>query len=370
MAVIAECPICKDRNSLKNTVCKKCGFSLKKASGKVYWINYRDPSGRLKFERIGTSKLAAENRQRDVKTAIVEGRYIDKNFNSKHTLGGLIAWYTNLTDTKSKKSHQRIKEVLANIKRVLGSNILISHLKPSQMESYKITRIKEPSKARKGKTVAIDTINKEISFCKAMLNKAVLEGEVESNPFANVKLLPVNNVRERVLTFDEFEELLKASKDYLKPIVAMAFFMPMRQAEILNLTWENVDLQRRLISLSAKMTKTKEGRFIKIHPRVIEIMARLPRGIRERKVFLKDGKSVSQRQIQRDYRIAVKDANLGDFTFHDLRHCAINNMRLAGNDYFMIMAQSGHKTMSVFKRYNLVSPTELDNTKWLDQGSI
>ena len=85
-------------------------------------------------------------------------------------------------------------------------------------------------------------------------------------------------------------------------------------------------------------------------------------------MFLKDGQAVPRRQLQREYKKAVIEANLGDFTFHDLRHAAINNMRLAGNDYFMIMAQSGHKTMSVFKRYNLVSETELENTKWLDEA--
>ena len=53
-------------------------------------------------------------------------------------------------------------------------------------------------------------------------------------------------------------------------------------------------------------------------------------------------------------------------TFHDLRHCAINNLRLAGNDSFEIMAMSGHTTMSVFKRYNLVTEEELKEIKWYD----
>jgi len=73
------------------------------------------------------------------------------------------------------------------------------------------------------------------------------------------------------------------------------------------------------------------------------------------------------KEFQRDYRQTVKDTELGDFTLHDLRHCAINNMRLAGNDYFSILAQSGQMTMAVFKRYNLISNTELENTKWLDK---
>ena len=47
-------------------------------------------------------------------------------------------------------------------------------------------------------------------------------------------------------------------------------------------------------------------------------------------------------------------AGLGEFTFHDLRHCAPNNLRLAGNDQFVIEKASGHKNESVLQRYNLV----------------
>lgn len=53
-----------------------------------------------------------------------------------------------------------------------------------------------------------------------------------------------------------------------------------------------------------------------------------------------------------------------------LRHCAINNMRLVGNDYFRIMAASGHKTTAVFKRYNLVTEKELSEMKWLDEEKV
>ena len=65
--------------------------------------------------------------------------------------------------------------------------------------------------------------------------------------------------------------------------------------------------------------------------------------------------------------MAVKRAGIEDSTFHDLRHTVINNWRLQGHDYFRIMAATGHKTMTVFKRYNTVSKEEL---KSLVQGKI
>ena len=59
---------------------------------------------------------------------------------------------------------------------------------------------------------------------------------------------------------------------------------------------------------------------------------------------------------------------LGDFTFHDLRHCSTNNLRLTGNDQFVIKKVSGHKTDSDFKRYNQINPQHLfDSVKTLEK---
>jgi integrase len=67
---------------------------------------------------------------------------------------------------------------------------------------------------------------------------------------------------------------------------------------------------------------------------------------------------------------ACRRAGIKDFTFHDLRHCAINNLRRAGNDFFQIMAMSGHRTMSVFKRYNLADEDELSKIKWPSRDNL
>jgi integrase len=55
-------------------------------------------------------------------------------------------------------------------------------------------------------------------------------------------------------------------------------------------------------------------------------------------------------EMKRSFTTACKRAGIEDFTFHDLRHAAINNWRRQGHDYFRIMAASGRKTMNVFKR--------------------
>ena len=51
-------------------------------------------------------------------------------------------------------------------------------------------------------------------------------------------------------------------------------------------------------------------------------------------------------------------------TLHDLCHCSINNPKLARNDQFTLMTISGHKTTSVFRRYNVVTDADLQDVNW------
>ena len=51
-------------------------------------------------------------------------------------------------------------------------------------------------------------------------------------------------------------------------------------------------------------------------------------------------------------------------TLHDLCHCSINNPKLARNYQFTLMIISGHKTTSVFRRYNVVTDDELQEVNW------
>ena len=86
-----------------------------------------------------------------------------------------------------------------------------------------------------------------------------------------------------------------------------------------------------------------------MHPEILKYLRQIPRQIHDGYVFKK-------RWFDRKgYNKAVEKAGLGDFNFHDLRHCAINNLRLAGNDHFLIKQASGNKTDVAFRRYNLVT---------------
>jgi integrase len=370
MGLLVECPKCRIRCSIKKNTCS-CGHNVKKAAYKNYWIEYY-LDGRRKRERIGLSKDAAEVRLRKVLNARSEDKHIDKDKAATTSLRELCSWYKQLPEVKAKKSFRRDKEFIFHLKRLLGAETKIKHINRGGVESYQRKRLAEESPRHKGQNIRPATVNKEVSCLKTIINRAVNHNKLQINPIAKVKKLPENNVRMKVLTQEEFESLLSNCADHIKPVVLAAYYTGMRKSELLRLTWDNVDLPKGFIRLTGDMTKTSVGRSVPLHPTVRKMLELLPRGLHTKRVFLHKGKPFES--MKNSYKNAVSKTGLGDFTFHDLRHCALNNLRLAGNDYFKIMALSGHKTMSVFKRYNLVTEEELSQMKWgdesLEKGSL
>ena len=358
MGILVECPNCKSRSSLSRKVCK-CGNKVQKADSKNYWIEYYLDSKRIR-ERIGRSKQAAENRIREIQTAKAEGRHINKNKNSLVNLGNLRDWYLDLPEVMQKRSFRHIQTSINIVVGHVGQKLTLSQLGPEDIEKFHKIRLRENTLW--GRPAKPATVNRNVANFRAMLNRAVDYGKLEINPIGRIKQLEENNIPERVLSQDEFERLLSNCHGEIKGCVLIAYYLPMRQEEIVNLTWEEIDFKHGFIRLGANRTKTKTVRSIPMHQKIIYYLQCLPRP-------LKGGFVFSKRCYNRKaYKKAVQAAGLGDFTFHDLRHCAINNLRLAGNDHFVIKQASGAKTDSAFKRYNLVTEEEMKGMKWLEEN--
>ena len=105
------------------------------------------------------------------------------------------------------------------------------------------------------------------------------------------------------------------------------------------------------------------------HPEVKKMLSSLPRSFQYNRVFLRrvNGQFEQFNDFRKSWKSARKKAGLDDFVFHDFRHVAISNLRKAGNSPTVIMKASGHKTMSMFLRYNLVDEEDLKGMRWIER---
>lgn len=146
----------------------------------------------------------------------------------------------------------------------------------------------------------------------------------------------------------------------LAHVVEFAWITSWRVAsEVLQMEWRQIDFDGGEVRLDPGTTKNKQGR-------VFPMNADLRRILDERKAIKKDGQRlVFTRKGQpivsmhKAFRAACKEAGVGDRILHDLRRSAIRRMVRKGISETVAMRLSGHKTMSVFRRYDITSTEDL-----------
>jgi integrase len=291
-----------------------------------------------------------------IKASIREDRYLD--LKREIFLKQLSDWYLSLEDVKRKISFERDRRSIQKLNNFFGTQS-VRHLSASVITEYQAKRMGEMSYRKKPTRPA--TVNREVSCLRAIFNKAILDGKLERNPTRGVKLLREKNERERVLSFHEWEKYKSKCPRWYLPIAITAYRTAMRKSEIVTLLRSRVDLKGGFIRLKAEDTKTGVGRTIPIHPELMEVLKKTfkVRPLNCDHVFHRNGKPLGSNNLRWVHEVVCEKAEIEDFTFHDFRHTCINRWRREGHDYFKIMAASGHKTMSVFKRYNMVCEEEL-----------
>jgi integrase len=149
---------------------------------------------------------------------------------------------------------------------------------------------------------------------------------------------------------------------HLRPITCVAFHVANRKGELLNLEWSDVELDGNppVLTLWPGETKNKDGRTLPILEGEMLDTLRELKAEHDRKrpnethVFLNaEGRPLQYHMMRKNWDHACTRAGLPDLLFHDLRRSAVRNLRRAGVTQVVSRQFSGHKTDSVFNRYNI-----------------
>ena len=177
-------------------------------------------------------------------------------------------------------------------------------------------------------------------------------------------MLKENNVRKGFFEHGDFLALREALPEYMKGFVTFAYKTGWRASEIESLTWAQVDLDNGIVRLEAGETKNDDARTVYLDEELQEIFQGQFDARKDRKkvlpwVFTNEAGDGPVKDFRKSWVGACKNANIGKRLFHDFRRTAVRNMVRAGIPERVAMMVSGHKTRSVFDRYNIVSDTDL-----------
>jgi integrase len=244
----------------------------------------------------------------------------------------------------------------------------VNHLK-KRFEGYSIPQITTPNiqayiENRLNEGAANATINRELSALKRMLNIGARQTPPKVDRVPYIPMLRENNVRKGFFEHAEFVTLRDELPDYLKGFVTFAYKTGWRMSEITGLTWNQVDRSQGIVWLDSGETKNDEGRTVYLDDELQEIFhSQWENRKRSRKltpyVFPNMDGTGRINDFRGSWNKACKESKIGKRLFHDFRRTAVRNMIRSGIPERVAMMISGHKTRSIFERYNILNDADL-----------
>jgi integrase len=253
---------------------------------------------------------------------------------------------------------ENIKAPLAHLLNYFGKECRANEVTTDRITAYVVNR--QEAKA------ANATINRSLAALKRSFRLAERAGKVAARPY--IPMLTENNARSGFLSHAEFVRLRDALPTDLKDPVSFLYYSGWRVSEMRALEWRDVDVAGAIVRLRPEISKTRRGRILPLRGELAAIIERASarRAPECAAVFHRDGRAVGL--FRKSWATACEDAGLGEILVHDLRRTAVRNLVRAGVPEKVAMSISGHKTRSVFDRYDIV--TEDDLARAMDRVNV
>ena len=334
---------------------------INKKGKTIYYAEVRH-TGQRPFYQSFSRLTDAKQWIQDMESSLRSGRIVAETEAQRHKLSEAIERYMLEELHKKPKVMKDHIRCLTWFNTHAGSKNL-SEVSPallSQLKGLFLRGIsfKGPRKPQ--------TWNRYLSVLSCVLQMCAQDWEwMEFNPCRRVRREREAPGRVRFLSEAEREKLLEVCKQStsqnLYPIVVLALSTGMRRGEMLNLTWDQIDLTTGVLILEE--TKNGDRRRVTIRGRALEELRKHAKVRRiDTKIVFPGKRTASPDKpfsLDKAWYSALKKAGIPNFRFHDLRHSAASYLAMNGATLLQISEVLGHRTAQMVKRYSHFGESEI-----------
>jgi integrase len=208
----------------------------------------------------------------------------------------------------------------------------------------------------KAREASAATANRYMALVRAILRRAALEWEwIDRVP--KVRMFKERPRRVRWITREQADHLLTLLPAHLADMARFSLATGLRQANVLQLEWSQLDMQRRVAWIHPDQAKARQAIGVPLNDEAVAVIRRQI-GKHQVRVFTFQGRPVASANTKA-WRRAVAAASLDDFRWHDLRHTWASWHAQAGTSALELQEMGGWETPAMVRRYAHLSPEHL-----------
>lgn len=284
-------------------------------------------------------------------------------------LADLIPQYLEEVAIRKKQSTQEIEKSLLtrHIVPLLGKK-RISELSKRDVQKFMLDvakgktakDIKTKPRGRARITGGKGTANRSVAVLSSLFNFAIDLGLLETNPAIGIKKYKLKT-HDRYLTAQELDRLGQALKQaevenisfYAIAAIRFLILSGCRSGEALNLQWDWIDWEHKLIKLPDSKTGQKT---LLLGDGAIELLKTIPRVKASPLVFVSAVGGITPLSIKKVWGKIKEMADLKDLRIHDLRHNFASTAVSSGQSLYIVGRMLGHTQSQTTQRYAHLAP--------------
>ncbi len=310
-------------------------MSLRKR-GSVWWIDFVAPNGeRVRRSAETGNKVQAQELHDKLKGEVWRLQKLGDRPRRR--------WEDAVVRWLREQAH---KATIEGDKRTL--RWLDRHLAGRELETINRALIDAITEAKQADGCKNATVNRHLCLVRAILRKCARDWEwLDRTPA--VRMLKEPTRRIRFLTRDQALRLLRELPPHLRDMMLFTLATGLRRANVTGLTWEQVDLSRKLAWVHPDQAKSRKAIAVPLNDTALGVLESRA-GDHPTWVFTYEGQRIFQTSTLAWYK-AMKRAGVENFRWHDLRHTWASWHVQGGTPLFAVQELAGWETERMVRRY-------------------